>query len=224
MNELRICPSVLNADRSRLREEIERVANADLLHLDVMDNIFVPNFTFTLAESRTIIESSSLPVDVHLMIANPDEDAPLYAAAGAASVTFHYEASTDPLETLRAIKSEGSRAALAIKPGTPFSSIMPCVDEIDMLLVMTVEPGFGGQKFMVDQMEKLTEAATYFNSRPGSKPWLQVDGGISLETIATAARAGANTFVAGSAVYGAPNPAEMVESLRNTARAAISLQ
>ena len=218
MEVIRICPSILNADRSNLLAEIQKVASADLLHLDVMDNRFVPNFTFTFDESVDIIEKSSLPVDAHLMIENPDNDAVAYAQAGAASVTFHFEASKDPLGTLKAIRETGARAALAIKPGTPFAEVQSLMSNLDMLLVMTVEPGFGGQKFMQNQMEKVQQAREFIEGLPEPRAWLQVDGGINLETISTAAQAGADTFVAGSAIYGSASPAETIVQLRNAAR------
>jgi len=210
----RICPSILNADHSHLFEEIERVATADLLHLDVMDNIFVPNQTFSLQECREIIEHSRIPVDSHLMISNPDEDAILYAEAGSSSVTFHFEASKNPRETIARLKKSGVRVGLAIKPKTTFEAVADLLGEINMLLVMTVEPGFGGQSFMADQLPKIERARSAINQLSGELPWLQVDGGISLETIALAAQAGADTFVAGSAIYKAQNPAEMIAILR----------
>ena len=214
---IRICPSILNADHSQLNAEIDRVATADLLHLDVMDNIFVPNRTFSLDECREIIAHSPIPVDSHLMISNPDVDAVSYAEAGSASVTFHFEASLDPLQTINSIRSNGARVGLAIKPKTRFEAVADLLPELDMLLIMTVEPGFGGQSFMSEQMDKVLEARKAITTLSGSLPWLQVDGGISLETIAIAARAGADTFVAGSAIYKAQNPAEMIAQLRAAA-------
>jgi ribulose-phosphate 3-epimerase len=214
---IRICPSILNADHSRLEEEILTVATADLLHLDVMDNIFVPNQTFTLEESREIIQFSSLPVDTHLMIADPDLRAIHYAEAGSASVTFHLEASANPLETIKQLRSAGSRVGIAIKPNTPFANVQPLLSEIDMLLIMTVEPGFGGQKFMHDQLPKIEEARRAIEALHQTQPWLQVDGGVSIETIALAARAGADTFVAGSAIYRAEDPAAAIKTLRELA-------
>jgi ribulose-phosphate 3-epimerase len=214
---IRICPSILNADHSRLTEEIAAVATSDLLHLDVMDNIFVPNQTFTLDESREIIASSPIPVDTHLMIADPDLRAVHYAKAGSASVTFHLEASADPIGTINQLRSAGSRVGIAIKPNTPFENVRALLSEIDMLLVMTVEPGFGGQKFMSDQLPKIEEAHRAISKITVKRPWLQVDGGISIETIALAARAGADTFVAGSAIYRAEDPAEAIRTLRELA-------
>ena len=212
---IRICPSILNADRANLTAEISRISKeSDLLHLDVMDNIFVPNFTFTLEDSAKIISQSSLPVDAHLMIANPDDQAHLYARAGAKSVTFHYEASIKPAETISKISDEGSRVGVALKPGTKFHEISHLLDSVDMVLIMTVEPGFGGQSFMADMMDKVREARKEIDSKHFGKIWLQVDGGISLETITQAVSAGADTFVAGSAVYKSNNPGEMVNSLR----------
>jgi ribulose-phosphate 3-epimerase len=222
MGTMRICPSILNADHSQLFSEIDRVSSADLLHLDIMDNIFVPNITFDFETSKRIIAHSQIPVDSHLMIHNPDEAAVNYAHAGSASVTFHCEASQNPLHTIRTIKAAGARAGLAIKPATPFSAVKELLSELDMLLIMTVEPGFGGQKFMADQMPKLHEAALAIAEMSENRPWLQVDGGITLETIVIAAQSGADTFVAGSAIYKSDNPAEMISSLRTTAQSSRS--
>ena len=209
---IRITPSILNADFSRLDEEISRIsAVSDLLHLDVMDNVFVPNFTFDFDQAVAIIGSSPIPVDAHLMIADVDRLAPAYAHAGSASVTIHAEASSAISATLRAIKAEGSRAGLALKPGSSISEYADCVDDVDMFLIMTVEPGFGGQKFMNAMMEKVKQTREIIGDRP---IWLQVDGGISMETIEIAREAGADTFVAGSAVFNAPDPAEMIMQLR----------
>ena len=214
---IRITPSILNADFSRLDEEISRIsAVSDLLHLDVMDNVFVPNFTFDFEQAASIIGSSLIPVDAHLMIADVDRLAPAYAHAGSASVTIHAEASSSISQTLRAIKGEGARAGLALKPGSAISDYEDCVDDVDMFLIMTVEPGFGGQKFMSAMMEKVKRTRNIIGDRP---IWLQVDGGISLETIEIAREAGADTFVAGSAVFNSPDPAEMIMQLRALAEA-----
>ncbi len=214
---IRICPSILNADHARLTDEIDRVTSADWLHLDIMDNIFVPNQTFSFEDSRFIIAHSQIPVDSHLMIIDPDERAVDYADIGSASVTIHFEASHDPRITLQTIRKHGARAGLALKPNTPFAAAEPLLDDIDMLLIMTVEPGFGGQKFMADQMSKVEEAHKAISGIVKERPWLQVDGGITLETIALAASAGADAFVAGSAIYGSENPAQMIAALRSAA-------
>jgi ribulose-phosphate 3-epimerase len=214
---IRITPSILNADFSRLDEEISRIsAVSDLLHLDVMDNVFVPNFTFDFDQAVSIIGSSPIPVDAHLMIADVDRLAPAYAHAGSASVTIHAEASSSILQTLRAIKGEGARAGLALKPGSAISDYEGYADDVDMFLIMTVEPGFGGQKFMSAMMEKVSATKAIIGDRP---IWLQVDGGISVETIEIAREAGADTFVAGSAVFNSPDPAEMIMQLRALAEA-----
>ena len=214
---IRITPSILNADFSRLDEEISRIsAVSDLLHLDVMDNIFVPNFTFDFDQAASIIGSSPIPVDAHLMIADVDRLAPAYAHAGSASVTIHAEASSSISQTLRAIKGEGARAGLALKPGSAISDYEGYTDDVDMFLIMTVEPGFGGQKFMSSMMEKVKQTRSIIGDRP---IWLQVDGGISIETIEIAREAGADTFVAGSAVFNSSDPAEMITQLRALAEA-----
>lgn len=213
--EIRITPSILNADFSRLQEEIAKIAAvSDLLHLDVMDNIFVPNFTFDFDSASKIIKESSLEVDAHLMVADVDHIAPDYAEAGCASVTIHAEAAHDISGTLRTIRSMGSRAGLALKPDTQIEDYADICDDVDMFLIMTVEPGFGGQKFMKEMMSKVSRTRAIIGSRP---IWLQVDGGISLQTIEIAVDAGADTFVAGSAVFNAPDPAKMVSDLRELA-------
>ena len=214
--QIRITPSILNADFSNLGLEIERISvTSDLVHLDVMDDIFVPNFTFDFAHASEIISVSKLPVDAHLMVADVDLIAPKYAEVGCASVTIHAEATSDIRGTLRAIRSNGARAALALKPKTSLDPYLEFLGDLDMLLIMTVEPGFGGQKFMTDQLPKIAQA----RKEIGAKAiWLQVDGGISLETIESAAAAGADTFVAGSAVFNSTNPAQMVTILREKAQ------
>jgi len=212
---IRLTPSILNADFDHLDQEIAKIASvSDYIHLDVMDNIFVPNFTFDFASASKIIAGSPIPIDAHLMVADVDSIAIDYAVAGAASVTIHAEATADISSTLKGIKSHGARAALAVKPGTAIDQYSEFLDDVDMFLIMTVEPGFGGQKFMESMMDKVRITRTMIGSRP---IWLQVDGGISLETIEIAVEAGADTFVAGSAVFKAEDPAQMVIALRERA-------
>jgi ribulose-phosphate 3-epimerase len=214
--DIRITPSILNANREDLKNEIAKIANvSDFIHLDVMDNVFVPNFTFDFDAAREIIQSSPTPIDSHLMVANVDEIAIAYAQAGSASVTIHVEAVDDVKSTVKGIRAAGARASLAFKPGTKIDDYAQYLDEVDMFLIMTVEPGFGGQAFMQEMLPKIKQARTLIGDRP---IWLQVDGGISLETIEMAAAAGADTFVAGSAVFSAENPEMMVQALRQKAR------
>ena len=213
--EIRITPSILNADFSRLNEEINVIAAvSDLLHLDVMDDVFVPNFTFDFDAASKIITESSLAVDAHLMVADVDLIAVKYAELGCASVTIHAEATTNIPQTLKNIRQAGSRASLGIKPNTQIEQYAEYIDLVDMFLIMTVEPGFGGQKFMENMMEKVRTTRTLIGDRP---IWLQVDGGISMQTIEIALDAGADTFVVGSAVFNAPDPAQMVVELRKFA-------
>jgi ribulose-phosphate 3-epimerase len=217
-NHILINPSILNAKFDDLANEIAKVSqSADQLHLDIMDNIFVPNFTFDFQRAKEIIEFSDLPVDAHLMIADPDISAPKYAQAGCVSVTFHLEAAKNIRQTISDVKSNGAKVGVAVKPGTSFSLVEPFIEQIDLLLVMTVEPGFGGQSFMHDQMDKVKIARSRIELMKGTKPLIQVDGGISLETIGEAANAGANCFVAGSAVYKSADPENMVRMLRKSA-------
>ena len=213
--EVRLTPSILNVNFDDLESEIKRVALvSDMVHLDIMDNVFVPNFTFDFPAAEEIIRSSALPVDAHLMVADVDGIAPAYAEAGCESVTFHVEACEDISATIRSIKSLDCRAAIAIKPGTSLESYQEYLNQIDMLLIMTVEPGFGGQSFMQEMLPKIKLAKKLIGDRP---IWLQVDGGISDSTIEMASAAGADTFVAGSAVFNAKDPAAMVTSLRHLA-------
>ena len=213
--EIRITPSILNADFSNLSEEIAKIATvSDFIHLDIMDNLFVPNFTFDFDAASKIIAASPVPIDSHLMVADVDEIAVAYAQAGSASVTFHVEAVQDIKATARGIRAAGARASIALKPATQIDGYCDLLDEIDMFLIMTVEPGFGGQAFIEDMLEKISATKRLIGDRP---IWLQVDGGISLETIERAAHAGADTFVAGSAVFKSEDPAEMVRLLRTKA-------
>jgi ribulose-phosphate 3-epimerase len=217
---IQISPSILSADFARLAAEVETISTvADWVHVDVMDNHFVPNLTIGLPVVESLRKASSVPLDCHLMIEDPDRWAPAYAEAGAESVTFHVEAAHAPVRLARELRSQGARAGLALKPATP---VDPCADllpELDMLLLMTVEPGFGGQRFLDVVLPKIRRARQLL-SRQESQVWLQVDGGISPSTIEAAAAAGADVFVAGSAVFTSDDPAAMVQSLRGQAEAA----
>ncbi|MDR2320233.1 ribulose-phosphate 3-epimerase [Microbacterium sp. NPDC089698] len=214
----RINPSILAADFVNMQADLARIATADFAHVDVMDNHFVPNLTFGPQMVERIQATSPIPLDVHLMITDPDRWAPGYAELGAASVTFHLEAAADPVALARRLRSIGARAGVAIKPGTAAEPLFDILGEFDQILVMTVEPGFGGQGFMPETMPKLRALADEAKRR-GSDVWLQVDGGISDATIAQAAAAGADTFVAGSAVYGSHDVEAAVTRLRGLARA-----
>jgi ribulose-phosphate 3-epimerase len=213
---VRINPSVLAADFVNMERELGRISSADLVHVDVMDNHFVPNLTFGPQMVERIQAVSTLPLDVHLMITDPDRWAPGYAELGAYSVTFHAEAAADSIGLARRLRSIGARAGIAVKPNTPVTGLIELLPEFDQILVMTVEPGFGGQSFMVGTMPKLNELRQAVTASD-LDVWLQVDGGITDETIAIAAGAGADTFVAGSSVFGSENPAAQIESLRNAA-------
>lgn len=215
----RINPSILAADFVNMQRDLAKIATADFAHVDVMDNHFVPNLTFGPQMVERIQATSPIPLDVHLMITDPDRWAPGYAELGAASVTFHLEAAADPISLARSLRSIGARAGVAIKPDTPAEGLYSVLEEFDQILVMTVEPGFGGQGFMSETMPKLRALADEAKRR-GSTVWLQVDGGISDATIEQAAEAGADTFVAGSAVFGADDVEAAVARLRDRARAA----
>jgi ribulose-phosphate 3-epimerase len=220
MMAVQISPSILSADFARLADEAAAVSgSADWLHVDVMDNHFVPNLTLGLPVVEAMLKHATLPLDCHLMIEDPDQHAPAYAEAGAGNVTIHAEAVKAPVRTLRAIRAAGARAGLAVNPGTAVEPYQDLLPELDMLLLMTVEPGFGGQRFLDLVMPKLRRARAMVNAHGGSV-WLQVDGGVGTETIERCAEAGADVFVAGSAVYGADDPARAVRALREQAERA----
>jgi ribulose-phosphate 3-epimerase len=211
---VQIAPSLLAADFARLADEAATVADvADWLHVDVMDAHFVPNLTVGPPVVEALRKHASLPIDCHLMIEDPDRWATEYAEAGARNVTIHAEAATAPVRTLRAIRAAGARAGLAISPATPVEPYADLVPEFDMLLVMTVEPGFGGQHFLDLVLPKLRRARDMIGGRESSV-WLQVDGGVDHETIGRCAEAGADVFVAGSAVFGMNDRAAAVTDLR----------
>jgi ribulose-phosphate 3-epimerase len=216
---LRIEPSILSADFVNMEAELQRIATADAVHVDVMDNHFVPNLTFGPEMVRRVQATSPVPLDVHLMITDADRWAPGYAELGAFSVTFHAEAAADPLDLAARLRDLGARAGIALKPGTSPDHVLEHLDAYDQVLVMTVEPGFGGQSFRDDMLEKVATVRAGIEAS-GLDVWLQVDGGISAATIGRAAAAGADTFVAGSSVYGAEDPAVAIAALRAEASAA----
>ena len=213
-----IAPSILNADFAHLADEAAAVAGADWLHVDVMDNHFVPNLTLGLPVVQSLLKATDIPIDCHLMITDPDRWAIGYAESGAYNVTVHAEAVADPISTAANIRAAGAKAGLSLKPGTPLEDWVEALKHYDTLLVMTVEPGFGGQSFMPEMMGKVRRARSLVDTGHLTVI-VQVDGGISELTIEQAAEAGADCFVAGSAVYSAQNPSAAVAALRSTAAA-----
>lgn len=214
---MQITPSILNADLSRLADEVARISHADMVHVDVMDGHFVPNLSLGLPVVESLMQHTELPIDMHLMIEDPDRWAPAYAEAGATSVTFHVEAAKAPVRLARELRRLGARSSAALNPATPIEMVTDMLDEVDMVLLMTVEPGFGGQKFLDMVLPKVRRLREIIGSREIA---LQVDGGVSVETIERAAEAGADVFVAGSAVYKETDCNAMVDRLREMAVAA----
>jgi ribulose-phosphate 3-epimerase len=212
----RINPSILSADFVNLESEFETISTADAIHVDVMDGHFVPNLTFGLPVVRRMIEIAKLPIDIHLMIENVDELAVHYADAGAQSVTFHQEASINPIDLARSIRSSGSKASIAVRPATSIEYVLDNLNEFDMVLIMTVEPGFGGQKFLDEMMPKVAQARAEIE-RLKLDIRIQVDGGIDESTIVAAARAGADTFVAGKSVFSKSDRSDQIQLLRQVA-------
>jgi len=216
---IQIAPSILSADFGQLAAQATAVASADWLHVDVMDNHFVPNLTVGLPVVQALLKTSPLPLDCHLMIEDPDRWAPAYAEVGASSVTFHVEAAHAPLRLARELRHLGAMAGMALKPATPVEPYQDLLPELDLLLLMTVEPGFGGQPFLDVVLPKLRRARALVD-RCGTQVWLQVDGGVTLDTVQRCVQAGADVLVAGSAVYGAQDPAAAVDALRAAAEQA----
>ncbi|HJF44491.1 ribulose-phosphate 3-epimerase [Olsenella uli] len=214
-DEIRVAPSVLSADFRRLADELADVSTADLLHYDVMDGHFVPNLSFGIDLLRTVKSATELPVDVHLMITNPDEMVERYLDAGADVVSFHYEATSHAHRLVSLIKDRGAKASVAINPATPVCMLEPILCDLDMVLVMTVNPGFGGQRFIESSLRKLRRLRRMCDEQ-GVNPAIEVDGGITARNAAEVVAAGANVLVAGSSVFGAADRAAAIAAIRTS--------
>ena len=218
--DVRIAPSILAADPLRMGEALDRIKTADYIHFDVMDGTFVPNLSFGPALLDAVKAATDVPVDVHLMITEPDRRVERYLAAGADIVSFHYEAQTHALRTISAIKEHGALAAIALNPGTPVNVLDSLIEDLDMVLIMSVNPGFGGQAFIERTYDKLAKLRALCQEH-GVSPLVEVDGGVGTANAGALARAGVNVFVAGSAVCGAADPAQAIADLRAAAVSAL---
>lgn len=217
LSDVRVAPSILAADQLRLAEQLDAIETADYLHFDVMDGVFVPNLSFGPGLLEQVKRHSNLPVDVHLMIADPDRRFAAYLAAGADIITFHYEAQLHAHRTVWAIKEHGAKAGIAINPGTPVSVLESLIDDLDLVLVMSVNPGFGGQTFIERSLKKLRQVRD-MAARHGVNPLIEVDGGITADNAAYVTKCGANVLVAGSSVFKSPDPEQAIYEIRRAAQ------
>lgn len=223
MHNIPLAPSVLSADFSKLKSELDSIANADYIHYDVMDGHFVPNISFGPDIFSYCKKSSELPIDVHLMVTNPAEIAPLFLDLGADIVTFHYEAEVHAHRLVHLIKNSGAQAGISLCPGTPVSVLEDLIEDLDLVLIMTVNPGFGGQKFIPHSLEKL-KALKELCRKHNAHPMIEVDGGISADNAADVVAAGADMLVAGSAVFGQEDRGATIEAIRNAGESALTVQ
>ena len=223
MNNVLVAPSVLSADFSKLKSELDSIANADYIHYDVMDGHFVPNISFGPDIFSYCKKSSELPIDVHLMVTNPAEIVPLFLNRGADVVTFHYEAEVHAHRLVHLIKESGAKAGISLCPGTPVSVLEDLIEDLDLVLIMTVNPGFGGQKFIPHSIEKI-KALKELCRKHNVNPLIEVDGGISAANASDVVAAGADMLVAGSAVFGQEDRAATIEAIRNAGESALTVQ
>ena len=219
--DVKIAPSILACDFLRLGEQVASISNADFVHYDVMDGHFVPNLPFGLDILRQVASSTDVPVDAHLMISNPDAEAVRYVQAGASMVTFHMEATNHAHRVLHAIKDAGAKAGVVLNPATPVIALDAIIDDVDMVLLMSVNPGFGGQSFIDVTYRKLRQLRALCFER-GVEPLIEVDGGVGMDNVADVCAAGANVIVAGSAVFRSDDPAKVVEDLRQAGRTGLA--
>lgn len=223
MHNIPVAPSVLSADFSKLKSELDSIASADYIHYDVMDGHFVPNISFGPDIFSYCKKSSELPIDVHLMVTNPAEIAPLFLDRGADIVTFHYEAEVHAHRLVHLIKNSGAQAGISLCPGTPVSVLEDLIEDLDLVLIMTVNPGFGGQKFIPHSIDKL-KALKELCCKHNVYPLIEVDGGISAANAADVVAAGADMLVAGSAVFGQEDRAATIQAIRDAGESALTVQ
>ena len=221
MSTVKIAPSILSADMANLKDDLDKIANADLVHFDVMDGHFTGNLTFGVDVLKAVKRSTDVPVDVHMMVSNPDSTIDWYLDAGADIVSVHFEASTHLHRTVSHIRERGAKAGVVLNPASPICTLDSIIESVDLVLLMSVNPGFGGQSFIPQTLDKLEQLCRLCDKHDVS-PLIEVDGGINRSNIADVARAGANVFVAGSAVFKSANPSSEVDALRELAQSAIA--